>query len=162
MIKLLSRLLSASRKNKRLISISYDSIAIVLSIYLATALRLDDFTFEIGLDETASALCTVIVTIFCFIRLGMYRAVLRYMMLPALGNIFIAVVISSVTLALSSFFFQSFVPRSVPFIYCGFAILAMGTQEYFSEPSTTIITEEKSQTYLSTERGLLVETLLTP
>ncbi|GLQ74567.1 mannosyltransferase [Vibrio penaeicida] len=48
------------------------------------------------------------------------------MMLPALGNIFIAVVISSVTLALSSFFFQSFVPRSVPFIYCGFAILAMG------------------------------------
>lgn len=126
MIKLLSRLLSASRKNKRLISISYDSIAIVFSIYLATALRLDDFTFEIGLDETASALCTVIVTIFCFIRLGMYRAVLRYMMLPALGNIFIAVVISSVTLALSSFFFQSFVPRSVPFIYCGFAILALG------------------------------------
>ncbi|CCN81687.1 mannosyl-transferase [Vibrio nigripulchritudo SFn27] len=126
MIQLLSRILSASRKNKRLISITYDSIAIAISVYLATALRLDDFTFEVGYDELASLACTIFVTIYCFIRLGMYRAVLRCMMLPALGSIFIAVAFSSITLALSSFFFQSFVPRSVPFIYCGLAILALG------------------------------------
>ncbi len=48
------------------------------------------------------------------------------MMLPALGYIFLAVFISSVTLALSSFFLDAFVPRSVPLIYAGLAIISLG------------------------------------
>ncbi|MEN3751902.1 nucleoside-diphosphate sugar epimerase/dehydratase [Mangrovibacter sp. SLW1] len=56
----------------------------------------------------------------------MYRAVLRYMMLPAMGNVFLSVILSAISLALSSFFLQSFVPRSVPFIYAGPAIISLG------------------------------------
>jgi FlaA1/EpsC-like NDP-sugar epimerase len=56
----------------------------------------------------------------------MYRAVLRYMMLPAIGHIFAAVILSSLTLAISGFFFHAFIPRSVPFIYSGLAILTLG------------------------------------
>lgn len=48
------------------------------------------------------------------------------MMLPALGYIFFAVFLSSIALALSGFFFQSFVPRSVPLIYAGLAIVTLG------------------------------------
>jgi len=66
------------------------------------------------------------VTIFTFAKLGMYRAVLRYMMFPAVGNIFLAVFISSLTLVMSGFFFHTFIPRSVPFIYAGLAILTLG------------------------------------
>ncbi|GEM80861.1 mannosyltransferase [Vibrio superstes NBRC 103154] len=47
-------------------------------------------------------------------------------MVPALGNIFLGVLISTVSLALSGFFIQSFIPRSVPFIYAGIAILSLG------------------------------------
>ncbi|ELR65063.1 UDP-N-acetylglucosamine 4,6-dehydratase [Photobacterium marinum] len=47
-------------------------------------------------------------------------------MLPALGYIFLAVILSAVTLAVSEFFFQSFIPRSVPLIYTGIAILTLG------------------------------------
>ena len=119
-------LLNASRRNKRLISIFYDLIAVIASLYLAVAFRLGTYSFSVGLDELGSLIVTLFVTIYSFAKLGMYRAVLRYMMLPAIGHIFLAVFFSSITLAVSGFFFQSFIPRSVPFIYAGLAILTLG------------------------------------
>ncbi|WP_061019369.1 nucleoside-diphosphate sugar epimerase/dehydratase [Vibrio splendidus] len=126
MIKPIRAILNTKRKNKRLISIGYDIFAIVISIYLAIALRLGTYSFELGLDEWVTLLLTISVTIFTFTKLGMYRAVLRYMMFPAVGNIFLAVFISSLTLVMSGFFFHTFIPRSVPFIYAGLAILTLG------------------------------------
>ncbi|PTP53377.1 nucleoside-diphosphate sugar epimerase/dehydratase [Vibrio splendidus] len=126
MIKPIRAILNTKRKNKRLISIGYDIFAIALSIYLAIALRLGTYTFELGLDEWVTLLLTISVTIYSFTKLGMYRAVLRYMMFPAVGNIFLAVFISSLTLIMSGFFFHTFIPRSVPFIYAGLAILTLG------------------------------------
>ncbi|MEZ8116430.1 polysaccharide biosynthesis protein [Vibrio splendidus] len=126
MIKPIRAILNTKRKNKRLISIGYDIFAIALSVYLAIALRLGTYTFELGLDEWVTLLLTISVTIYSFTKLGMYRAVLRYMMFPAVGNIFLAVFISSLTLIMSGFFFHTFIPRSVPFIYAGLAILTLG------------------------------------
>ncbi|USE00331.1 polysaccharide biosynthesis protein [Vibrio sp. SCSIO 43133] len=119
-------LLTADRKLKRAITITYDIIAIAFSLYLAIALRLNVYVFELHTPEVLSLVSTIIVTIVCFINLGMYRAVLRYMMLPALSTIFFAVFLSAMTLALSGFFFHTFIPRSVPFIYAGLAILTLG------------------------------------
>lgn len=119
-------LLSAQRKNKRIISIIYDLFAVSFSLYFAMALRLDTLNILFGFKEILCLLVTGAITVFCFIKLGMYRAILRYMMMPAIGNILIAVVISSVTLALSGFFLQAFVPRSVPFIYAGIAMIMLG------------------------------------
>ncbi|WP_150142609.1 polysaccharide biosynthesis protein [Candidatus Enterovibrio escicola] len=119
-------LLNTKRQNKRIISLIYDICAIVFSLYLAIALRTDTLVFQIGKSDIACLVVTTSVTIFCFIRLGMYRAVLRYMILPAIGHIFFAIILSAVTIALSGFFFQTFVPRSVPFIYAGLAILTIG------------------------------------
>ena len=126
MFKPIQFLLAARRTHKRLITLIYDIIAIVVSLACSIVLRLDTFTFNVGPSEIATVFITVTVTLICFIRMGMYRAVLRYMMLPAIGYIFISVIISAATLALSSFFFHSFIPRSVPFIYVGLATLLLG------------------------------------
>ncbi|MCK8073700.1 nucleoside-diphosphate sugar epimerase/dehydratase [Vibrio sp. 1CM23M] len=126
MITPIRAIFNTKRKNKRLISIGYDIFAIALSIYLAIALRLGTYTFELGLDEWVTLLLTISVTVYTFAKLGMYRAVLRYMMFPAVGNIFLAVFISSLTLVMCGFFFHTFIPRSVPFIYAGLAILTLG------------------------------------
>ncbi|MCG3886876.1 polysaccharide biosynthesis protein [Photobacterium leiognathi] len=126
MIRPLQTLLSAKRKNKRLITITYDVIAILSSIYFAIAIRLSEWMFPIEVHQIVAAIVTTFVTVNCFARLGMYRAVLRFMMLPALGYIFLAVFISSLTLALSGFFFDVFIPRSVPLIYAGLAIITLG------------------------------------
>ena len=119
-------LFSAKRSHKRFITAIYDILAILSALLGAIALRLDSFSFHLGPDEIATLFTTITITLFCFIRLGMYRAVLRYMMLPAIGYIFISVLISAATLALSSFFYHSFIPRSVPFIYAGLATLLLG------------------------------------
>ncbi|WP_439437664.1 polysaccharide biosynthesis protein [Salinivibrio costicola] len=122
----IKRLLNASRRKKRFVTATYDVVAVMVSIYLAIFFRLGATPFEFGIEEAGSFLATVFATVFCFIKLGMYRAVLRYMTLPAIGHIFLAVGISAITLALSGFFFKSFIPRSVPFIYAGIAILTLG------------------------------------
>lgn len=124
-------ILSTQRRNKRLITICYDILAIISTLYLAMVLRLDTLTFPIGPSEIVCLLTTLGITLYCFVRLGMYRAVLRYMMLPAIGYIFLSVIISAVTLALSGFFFQAFIPRSVPFIYAGLATLTLGGPRIF-------------------------------
>lgn len=125
-------LLSAQRHHKRMITLLYDVFALMFSLYAAIALRLDTLAFTFSFPEFLSMMTTVGVTLYCFVRLGMYRAVLRYMMLPAMiGYIFLSVIISAVTLALSGFFFQAFIPRSVPFIYAGLATLTLGGPRIF-------------------------------
>ncbi|CAH6899455.1 Nucleoside-diphosphate sugar epimerase [Vibrio chagasii] len=126
MIRPIHILLNAKRKHKRVISIGYDIFAIVVSLYLAIALRLGNAFFEVEVEELITLFVTVSITIYSFVKLGMYRAVLRYMMLPAVGNIFFGVIISTLALIMSGFFFHSFIPRSVPFIYAGLATLTLG------------------------------------
>ncbi|MEZ8028395.1 nucleoside-diphosphate sugar epimerase [Enterovibrio norvegicus] len=124
-------LLSAHRKNKRIISVIYDILAVTLSLYFAMALRLDTLVIQVNTEELLCLMVTCTVTILSFVKLGMYRAILRYMMMPAVGNIFVAVIISAITLAMSGFFFQAFVPRSVPFIYAGLAMFTLGAPRIF-------------------------------
>ncbi|ENS5608303.1 polysaccharide biosynthesis protein [Vibrio mimicus] len=124
-------LLNTQRHHKRIITLVYDLIALIFSLYAAFALRLDTLSFDFGWPELFSMFTTTSITLYCFIKLGMYRAILRYMMLPAIGYIFLSVIISAVTLALSGFFFQAFIPRSVPFIYAGLATLTLGGPRIF-------------------------------
>ncbi|MGF1726763.1 polysaccharide biosynthesis protein [Photobacterium nomapromontoriensis] len=126
MIRILKSLFYAKRSNKRIITICYDILAVAFSLYAANSLRLGTWSLPLGKEEIASYLITISATIFVFTRLGMYRAILRYLMLPAIGHIFLAVIISALVLAISSFYFNSFVPRSVPMIYVGVAILILG------------------------------------
>lgn len=124
-------ILNAQRAHKRYITICYDIVAILFSLYISVALRLNTFDFSIETPEFLSCIITLVVTLYCFVRLGMYRAVLRYMMLPAIGYIFLSVIISSLTFSLSGFFLQAFIPRSVPFIYVGLATLLLGGPRIF-------------------------------
>ena len=126
MYRTLKNLLKIRRNEKRIINALYDIAAITFSLYAAVAVRLGHTHFSINTPEILSWLVTVAVTIIAFIKLGMYRAVIRYMMVAALGHIFLAVGFSTIALSISSFYFHSFVPRSVPFIFAGFAILTLG------------------------------------
>ena len=126
MYKTIKKLLSIPRYQRRVYIALYDIVAITASLYFAVFVRLGTTNFNLGNPELGSWLATILVTIAVFIKLGMYRAVIRYMMVAALGYIFLAVFASTITLMISSFFFNTFVPRSVPFIFAGFAILSLG------------------------------------
>ncbi|WP_105902605.1 polysaccharide biosynthesis protein [Vibrio gangliei] len=126
MYQTLKNLLKIRRREKRIINAIYDIAAITFSLYFAVVVRLGHYHFPIGTPEILSWVVTVIVTIAAFIKLGMYRAVIRYMMVAALGHIFLAVMLSTIALMISSFYFHSFVPRSVPLIFAGFAVVTLG------------------------------------
>lgn len=78
-------ILNATRRNKRLISVGYDLLAIPLSIYLALALRHGTLLPAFPNSILTSIAITTIASIVIFIRLGLYRAVVRFMAEKHLG-----------------------------------------------------------------------------
>lgn len=123
---MLIKLLEASRATKRIISVCYDSLAIVFGVYLSNCLRLGTFDLVITQKELTALAITLVASLAIFIRSGMYRAILRYMTQSAIVTIIICVLLSGATLAVSGFLTYSKIPRSVPFIYIGIMLLLIG------------------------------------
>jgi FlaA1/EpsC-like NDP-sugar epimerase len=124
--KMLSQFLDAPRSVKRAISIVYDILAISLSAYLAYALRLGSVQFNIDSSLLACLGATLTISILTFVRLGLYRAILRYVTQQALLTMMIGILISSIAMATTGFFFHAFLPRSVPVIYIFVALILVG------------------------------------
>jgi len=123
---MLRQLLDAPRPTKRMISIAYDILALTASLYIAWALRIDSFRIPVTQGSAICLAITLAASIAAFIRLGLYRAILRYIAQDAVISIAIGILISSTTLAASSFFLNSDIPRSVPVIYLFTATLLIG------------------------------------
>lgn len=123
---LILKFLSAPRHIKRLISVAYDVTAIVISFYLAYALRLGSVSINIDSALWMCLAITVMVSIYSFVRMGLYRAILRYMTQQAMLTIFTGIVISGLAMAISAFFLHAFLPRSVPIIYVFTTLILIG------------------------------------
>ncbi|MGQ9426140.1 polysaccharide biosynthesis protein [Gilvimarinus sp. F26214L] len=124
---MLRRLLESSRGTKRTVSLAYDVVALAFSFYVAICLRLGRTDIELGIPELATLATTITVSLAVFIRLGLYRAILRFMAHQALISVALGVLASAAALAASSFFLHAWVPRSVPIIYAFTALFFVGT-----------------------------------
>jgi len=125
-IKFINRFLDAPRSVKRLITLTYDGVALTLAAYLAYALRLGSASFDIDTSLIACLISTLAISLVTFIRLGLYRAILRYVTQQALLTMVTGILISSITMATAGFFFHAFLPRSVPVIYVFVALILVG------------------------------------
>ena len=124
-------ILSAPRATKRLISISYDFLAIPLSIYLALSLRLDTLTPNISAELIYSAAATTIASIIIFMRIGLYRAVVRFMAEKAFVTLLIGSGLSALTFATSSLLLQADIPRSTIIIHFVILLIFIGSPRLF-------------------------------
>ncbi|MBL4287588.1 polysaccharide biosynthesis protein [Vibrio fluvialis] len=115
-----------SRVNKRIISVLVDAFFIIFSFYSAYWVRVGDV--EIIHSETILSLLVVvtIVTIVTFTKLGLYRAILRYLTFHALAVVSVGTLISAASVAIAAFYFDAPVPRSLPIIYGTFLCLLCG------------------------------------
>lgn len=98
-----SRLIALPRRHKRLLQVATDTLLVWLALWLAFVVRLGDLR-EIepfGGHAWLFALAPVI-AVPIFVRLGMYRAVMRYLGNDALKGIFKAVSLSALMLALAA------------------------------------------------------------
>jgi FlaA1/EpsC-like NDP-sugar epimerase len=125
----LNKLLYLPRYQKRIVSVAADSLFLPFAFWLALSLRLDTLyipVFPKDMPVILAAAATVIVSIFAFIRLGLYRAVIRYMSNHAMIAIMSGVAISAIVLSALGFLFQASIPRSVPIIYACLALILVG------------------------------------
>ena len=93
---ILYQFLSAPRPVKRIISVAYDVVAILGSFYLAYVLRLGSLNINVDTPLIICALITTAVSVLAFVRMGLYRAILRYMTQQAMVTICTGILISSV------------------------------------------------------------------
>ncbi|WP_422138278.1 polysaccharide biosynthesis protein [Endozoicomonas sp. ALC020] len=109
-------LLSLPRSGKRLVTLLFDSIAIIFCLWMAFYIRLnmvDSFT-----QYYPAFTIAVVVTLPFLVKMGLYRAVLRYMGSDSLIVIFKACSYAAICLMLAGFLSgQAHLPRSIPFIY---------------------------------------------
>ena len=131
---LINRLiLGASRSKKRLLMVLGDLIALPFALWSAFALRLSDWwPSEYLLPALPLFLLTAVGGVVLLSYFGLYRAVIRYLGVQAVSQIFKGIVLTSffvfvvaLVLDLSPF------PRSVPIIFALVALLYVGGSRLF-------------------------------
>ncbi|OEY65148.1 nucleoside-diphosphate sugar epimerase/dehydratase [Marinobacter sp. X15-166B] len=118
--------LKLSRLNKRIISVCVDSVALFFALWAAFALRLEQSFWVPNKGELLISALTVVFTLGVFVRLGLYRAVVRYMSDQAFVTIITGVAVSAVLLIVLGYSLHVPVPRSVPLIYAALAFIFVG------------------------------------
>ncbi|GBO87166.1 polysaccharide biosynthesis protein [Marinobacter salsuginis] len=123
------KFLNLSRVHKRLVSVFADVAVLFFALWAAFSLRLEQRFWVPDQGQLIVSGLTVVFTIAVFIKLGLYRAVIRYLSDRAFITVITGVVISSITLILLGYWLEVQVPRSVPIIYGALAfIFVSGTR----------------------------------
>lgn len=122
----LEKLIELPRNIKQAFLLFLDMFFVTAAIWAAVAMRLGHTNFQLGPMEILCGVFTVLASAIIFLRLGLYRAVIRFMGQQAIWAIITAVSYSSLLLGVTVFFTQADVPRSMPFLYWGLALLLIG------------------------------------
>ncbi|MDL5383832.1 polysaccharide biosynthesis protein [Aeromonas hydrophila] len=128
---LLTCLGSLSRTSKRAVSVTVDMILITMTYWGAYWIRLEHSWPIDSPHHWALLGAIIIVSIGLFVRLGLYRAVLRYVSFRVLWTILLGAFLSTCFFVISAFYFDIFLPRTVSVIYLSFLVLLVGGVRLF-------------------------------
>ena len=137
-----------SRTKKRVISLFIDVVLLISAFFLAYWTRLGGI---VAFDDTeiwTTLLCTIAITLFTFIKLGLYRAVLRYISFKALAMVAGGAFVSAVSLIFFSFFIGSDIPRTVPIIYFSYVFLLCGSARMLVRYYVSLILDKDNESVL--------------
>jgi len=122
----LGKLIELPRNIKQSLLLALDMVFVSAAMWGAVALRSGNSQFAPGSTEILSAVITIILSAIIFLRLGLYRAVIRFMGQQAIWAVITAVTYSTLVLASTVFLLQAEVPRTMPFFYWAIALLLIG------------------------------------
>lgn len=128
---MLTKFIGLSRFYKRIISVFADGMLISVAFWGGYWVRLDTALPIQSIRHWELLLLLISTTTFAFARLGLYRAVLRYVGFKVLWTVSLGVLISTLSLVTFSFFLDVSLPRTVSVIYFSFAILLIGGVRIF-------------------------------
>ena len=139
-----ARLLALPRLHKRVLQVGVDTVLIWFSLWMAFYLRLDDMAMtEPFTAHTWLFVLAPLLSIPLLARMGLYRAVLRYLGMPAIGAVVKGVGLSAALLALAVWLHGPSappIPRSVLFIHAVLSLVLIGgvrlaLRQYFQTTS---------------------------
>ena len=114
--------------------LAFDALALAAALWASFALRYGQWTPPRSLAEFLIILSAPVIAIPIFVRLGLYRAVIRYLPERALWTILQATTLATLcwvlAVFLSQFTFQFVVPRSVPILYWALATIVIGGSRF--------------------------------
>lgn len=123
-------LVALPRRQKRMLQLVADTLLIWIALWLSFAVRLGDFFAAKPFDGHGWLfISTPFIALPIFVRMGMYRAVMRYVGSDALITIAKAVSLSALVLALVVYWYRgptALVPRSMVFNYWWLSLLLLG------------------------------------
>lgn len=123
-------LFQASRATKRVISLFSDLIFVSVAFWAAMLVRLD--TLDIFSQSSSWLLLSFLIPIALIanVKLGLYRAVLRYINSKAAVTIALSVCFTTGALVFLSFFLSIDLPRTVPVIFSAFLLVLVGGSRF--------------------------------
>lgn len=127
---MLAWLLALPRSAKRMISVAVDTVFLSLSIYLAFLLTQNGGLRELS-DIVFAFAITLPLTLLIFTKLGLYRAVIRYVGQHALGAVLFGIVCSAVMLAGFLVFFDGEPHSNLVVVYALIALVTSGGVRLF-------------------------------
>ncbi|OOF67557.1 nucleoside-diphosphate sugar epimerase/dehydratase [Rodentibacter caecimuris] len=156
-----SLIFEMSRPKKRIVSLFIDIILLTSAFFLAYWTRLGGI---VAFDNTKiwiTLLCTIAITLLTFIKLGLYRAVLRYISFKALAMVAGGACVSAISLIFFSFFIGADIPRTVPIIYFSYVFLLCGSARMLVRCYVSLVLDKDNESVLiygagSTGRQLAV------
>ncbi|WP_235965137.1 polysaccharide biosynthesis protein [Sediminihaliea albiluteola] len=122
----LEKLIELPRNMKQTFLLLLDMVFVAVAIWAAVAFPFGRTDFTIGAVEIFCAVFTILASAVVFLRLGLYRAVIRFMGQQAIWAVITAVSYSTLILGASVFFTRADTPRSMPFFYWCLALLLIG------------------------------------
>ena len=142
---MIAKLFNTNRTNKRLITMTIDSIFVVFAFWCAMFLRLE--TLQVLYEPSYWLVIVTLVpaSIVIFIKAGLYRAILRYLSTMAVWSIVASVAISTSFLVLADFFYSTNLPKTVPIIYFALSLMFIGGSRILLRALVNTITRENKR-----------------
>lgn len=128
---MLTFFLGLSRPLKRSVSVLIDAVLLTVAFWGGYWVRLDMDMPINSLRHWELLALLIPVTVLVFAKLGLYRAILRYVGFKVLWTVASGVFLSTLSLVTFAFFFEVFLPRTVSVIYFSFAVLLIGGVRLF-------------------------------
>lgn len=127
---MLNIIFSLPRIAKRIVTLLSDSMFIFIAFWGAWVVRVDSSSVFFEVDKWILFSIILPFTIFFLIKLGLYRAVLRYIGPKVSVSVLIAIGLSTLILVLVSYSLQLILPRTVPLLYVTFLIIFVGGSRF--------------------------------
>ena len=126
----LDLLFRAPRPIKRLISIVADLFFVGAAFWAAMLVRLDTFSILNDQQLWLLLLSLIPISLLINVRLGLYRAVIRFISSKAIASIGLAIMLSTFSLILLSFYLHVPLPRTVPIVFAAFLMILVGGSRF--------------------------------